>query len=108
MRLGGMRKGREIGQAKLGMALGIGQTQIGRPRRWLDRRKGSRLCTMQRAVVPGIPGSKYETRGDPAAAIRKQTGSDPALGDSQYLLQPWHLSHCPQQRAEQTVTLWSC
>ena len=47
MTLAEVRKGREIGQAKMAEALGIGQTQISR----LERRRDPRLSTMQRTVA---------------------------------------------------------
>jgi predicted XRE-type DNA-binding protein len=47
MTLSELRKGREIRQAKMAEALGIGQMQISR----LEKRKDPRLSTMQRTVA---------------------------------------------------------
>ena len=47
MTLSEMRKGRNISQAKMAKALGIGQMQISR----LEKRKDPRLSTIQRTVA---------------------------------------------------------
>jgi predicted XRE-type DNA-binding protein len=47
MTLSELRKGRKLSQAKIAVALGIGQMQISR----LEQRKDPRLSTMQRTVA---------------------------------------------------------